>query len=65
MQSNQPIFSAVSTSARQLHSLLKCIAFTDKVQVQIAEDGLRFSSGESSVMEGAASVLVSMSSAIF
>ncbi|KAF2100892.1 Rad1-domain-containing protein, partial [Rhizodiscina lignyota] len=47
-----PLFSAVSSSARQLHSLLKCIAFTNKVQVQISQDGLRFSTGESSVMEG-------------
>ncbi|KAF2808181.1 DNA repair exonuclease rad1 [Mytilinidion resinicola] len=47
-----PIFSAISASARQLFLLLRCIGFADKAQVQISEEGLRFSVEESSVMEG-------------
>lgn len=47
-----PIFSAVSSSARQLYLLLRCISFSAKVQVQITDEGLRFSAEDSSVMEG-------------
>ncbi|KAF2205302.1 Rad1-domain-containing protein [Delitschia confertaspora ATCC 74209] len=47
-----PIFSAVSSSARQLYSLLRCIGFADKANVQISDEGLRFSVDETSVMEG-------------
>jgi cell cycle checkpoint protein len=46
-----PYFVATSTSARQLFLLLRCIAFGDKVQMQITPDGLSFSVEESSVME--------------
>ena len=48
----QPLFTAVSGSARPLHLLLRCIGFADKAQVQISEEGLRFSVEEASVMEG-------------
>jgi cell cycle checkpoint protein len=48
----RPLFSAVSSSARQLYLLLRCISFAEKAQVQISEEGLRFSVEESSVMEG-------------
>lgn len=51
-QSDLPIFNAVSGSARQIFLLLRCISFSPKVQVQITEDGLRFSVEESSVLEG-------------
>lgn len=47
-----PIFSAVSSSARQLYSLLRCIGFAPKAQVQISGDGLRFAVEESRVMQG-------------
>ena len=47
-----PMFSAVSNSARQLYLLLRCISFASKTQVQITEEGLRFSAEDSSVMEG-------------
>lgn len=50
----RPLFSAVSSSARQLYLLLRCISFSEKAQVQISEEGLRFSVEESSVMEGLA-----------
>jgi cell cycle checkpoint protein len=49
---DRPIFSAVSSSARQLYLLLRCISFATKAQVQISEEGLRFSVAESSVLEG-------------
>jgi cell cycle checkpoint protein len=51
-QTDLPIFNAVSSSARQLFLLLRCISFSPKAQVQISEEGLRFSVEESSVMEG-------------
>ena len=49
---NTPIFSAVSSSARQLFQLLRCISFATKAQVQITKDGLRFAAEESRVMQG-------------
>ncbi|QDS71224.1 hypothetical protein FKW77_010427 [Venturia effusa] len=51
-QSDPPILSAVSGSARQLFLLLRCISCSPKVQVQLSEEGLRFSVEESSVLEG-------------
>lgn len=51
-RSDLPLFNAVSGSARQLFLLLRCISFSPKVQVQISEEGLRFSVEESSVLEG-------------
>jgi cell cycle checkpoint protein len=49
---DRPIFSAVSSSTRQLYLLLRCISFATKAQVQISDEGLRFSVEESSVLEG-------------
>ncbi|CAI6339742.1 unnamed protein product [Periconia digitata] len=49
-----PILTAVSSSARQLYLLLRCINFADKAHVQISEEGLKFSVDEASVMEGSA-----------
>ncbi|KAK5121180.1 hypothetical protein LTR85_005664 [Meristemomyces frigidus] len=51
MASNRPVFSAVSSSARQLLLLLRCISFAKKAQVRISPEGLRFSTEEGSVME--------------
>ncbi|KIW02300.1 uncharacterized protein PV09_06447 [Verruconis gallopava] len=48
----RPIFSAVSSSARQLFLLLRCVSFAPSAQVQISDEGLRFSVEESGVMEG-------------
>jgi cell cycle checkpoint protein len=46
-------FSAVSTSVRQLYSLLRCIAFAPKAEVQITAAGIRFSVDEARVVQGA------------
>ncbi|KAF2182528.1 DNA repair exonuclease rad1 [Zopfia rhizophila CBS 207.26] len=47
-----PLFAAVSSSARQLYLLLRCINFSEKAHVQISEEGLKFSVDEAGVMEG-------------
>lgn len=53
MDSNQvPIFTAVSSSARQLFLLLRCVGFSAKAEVQITTDGLRFSVEESRSVQG-------------
>ncbi|KAL1612804.1 checkpoint clamp complex protein Rad1 [Paraconiothyrium brasiliense] len=49
-----PLLTAVSSSARQLYLLLRCINFADKAHVQINDGGLQFSVDEASVMEGSA-----------
>lgn len=48
------IFSAVSSSTRQLYLLLRCISFAPKAEVQIRKEGLRFAVEESRVMQGLA-----------
>ena len=51
--SSEPLlFSAVSSSARQLFQLLRCISFASKAQVRISNEGLRFTVEESQVMQG-------------
>ncbi|KAL9007033.1 MAG: hypothetical protein Q9188_000237 [Gyalolechia gomerana] len=50
----EPLFTAVSVSARQLFQLLKCINFAQKAQVRITEEGLRFTVEESRVIQGIA-----------
>jgi cell cycle checkpoint protein len=52
--SNPPIFTALSTSARQLYLLLRCISFVPKAEVQITPEGLRFSAEEARVIQGLA-----------
>lgn len=47
-----PILTAVSSSARQLYSLLRCISFSEKAHVEITDGGLKFSVDDASVMEG-------------
>lgn len=47
-----PIFSAVSTSVRQLYQLLNCIRFAAKVQVHISTEGIQFAVEENRVMQG-------------
>ena len=51
-QDSQPILTAVSSSARQLFLLLRCIAFSNKAHVTISEEGLKISVDEVSAMEG-------------
>jgi cell cycle checkpoint protein len=53
-QNAPPIFSAVSNSAHQLYTLLRCIGFASKAFVQITPDGIRFSVEEGRVMQGLA-----------
>jgi cell cycle checkpoint protein len=48
----QPVFKAVSSSARQLFQLLNCINFAPKVHVQITGEGIRFAVEDSRVMQG-------------
>lgn len=48
----RPLFTAVSSSARQLFQLLKCINFASKAQVVISKEGLRFTVEDSRVMQG-------------
>ena len=47
-----PILTAVSSSARQLYLLLRCIAFANKANVQISDIGMKLAVDEASVMEG-------------
>ncbi len=47
-----PIFTAVSSSTRQLFLLLRCIGFSPKAEVQITIEGLRFSVEESRAVQG-------------
>jgi len=51
-QDEAPILTAVSSSARQLYLLLRCIAFSTKAHVQLTEEGFRVSVDEASSMEG-------------
>ncbi|KAJ5021128.1 repair protein Rad1/Rec1/Rad17-domain-containing protein, partial [Bipolaris maydis] len=46
--------TAVSSSARQLYQLLRCIAFSNKAHVQISDIGLKLAVDEASVMEASA-----------
>ncbi|KAF8477016.1 Rad1/Rec1/Rad17 [Kalaharituber pfeilii] len=47
-----PCFSAVTSSARQLFSILRCVGFAPRAQVQISTDGIRVSVEDSRVMQG-------------
>lgn len=49
-----PIFSAVSSNAHHLYTLLQCIGFAPKATVQITPDGIRFSVEEGRVIQGLA-----------
>lgn len=47
-----PIFTAISTSARQLYLLLRCIAFSQRAEVEINPQGIKFSVEEARVVQG-------------
>lgn len=50
---DQPqVFSAVSTSVRQLFLILRCISFAPKAEVRINKDGIRFCVDEARVVQG-------------
>jgi len=53
-ENSESAFAATSNSARQLLVLLRCIGLGDKCQVQISDDGVRFSVEDSRAMEGMA-----------
>ncbi|KAF2483237.1 Rad1/Rec1/Rad17 [Neohortaea acidophila] len=46
-----PMFTAVTSSSRQLLLLLRCISFAKMAQVRISAEGIRFSTEEGSAME--------------
>lgn len=50
----EPLFTGVSSNAHHLYTLLSCIGFTSKANVQITPDGLRFSVEEGRVIQGLA-----------
>jgi cell cycle checkpoint protein len=50
----EPIFTAVSSNANHLYTLLRCIGFAPKASVQITPEGIRFSVEENRVMQGLA-----------
>ncbi|TDZ20589.1 Cell cycle checkpoint protein RAD1 [Colletotrichum orbiculare MAFF 240422] len=50
----QPIFRAVADSTRPIYQLLRTINFSQKVHVQLQEDGIRFASDMSRVLQGTA-----------
>lgn len=52
MTAERPLFTAVSSSVRQLFQLLKCINFAQKAHVRISSEGLRFAVEESRVIQG-------------
>lgn len=51
-KSNSPVFAAKTSSVRQILSLLKCIGFISKAQVQISSEGVRVTVEDSRVMQG-------------
>ncbi|KAK2062373.1 Rad1-domain-containing protein [Colletotrichum caudatum] len=50
----QSLFRAVASSTRPLYQLLRTISFSNKVHVQLQEDGIRFAADLSRVMQGTA-----------
>lgn len=46
-----PIFLALATSTRQLHQLLRCIAFKTDAEVTITRQGLKFTTQDPSVVQ--------------
>ncbi|KAL3476375.1 repair protein Rad1/Rec1/Rad17-domain-containing protein [Aspergillus californicus] len=54
MSGTEPIFTAVSSNAHQLFTLLHCIGFAQNATVQLTPDGIRFSVEEGRVVQGLA-----------
>ncbi|OJI86715.1 hypothetical protein ASPTUDRAFT_115765 [Aspergillus tubingensis CBS 134.48] len=54
MTDTEPIFTAVSSNAHHLYTLLQCIGFASRATVQITPDGIRFSAEEMRVIQGLA-----------
>lgn len=51
MASHPPVLTAVTSSARQLSMLLRCISVAKKALVRISADGIRFATSDGSIME--------------
>lgn len=51
-----PLFRAVASSTRPIQQLLKCINFTNKVHVEITDEGIKFAADQSRVMQGVANL---------
>lgn len=47
-----PVFRAVTSSTRPLYQLLRAIGFTNKVHVEITDEGIRFMAEHARVMQG-------------
>jgi hypothetical protein len=47
-----PIFSATTTSARQLFNLLKCCGFQSRAQMELLPEGIKVTVEDSRVMQG-------------
>ena len=54
METPPALFNALSTSARQLFQLLRCIAFSQKAEIQVTARGIRVSTEESRAVQGVA-----------
>lgn len=52
----QPVFRAVASSTRPIYQLLKAIAFSGKIHVEISPEGVKFVADNNRVMQGVASI---------
>ncbi|CAK7201301.1 checkpoint clamp complex protein Rad1 [Sporothrix eucalyptigena] len=55
-----PLFRAMATSTRPIYQLLRCVSFSNKVHVEISDDGIKFIADHTRVMQGMASIGKSM-----
>ncbi|ERS97653.1 hypothetical protein HMPREF1624_05824 [Sporothrix schenckii ATCC 58251] len=55
-----PLFRAMATSTRPIYQLLRCVSFSNKVHVEISDDGIKFIADHTRVMQGMASIGRSM-----
>ncbi|CAK7236528.1 checkpoint clamp complex protein Rad1 [Sporothrix curviconia] len=55
-----PIFRAMATSTRPIYQLLRCVSFSNKVHVELSDDGIKFIADHTRVMQGMASIGKSM-----
>ena len=54
---SSPIFRAMATSTRPIYQLLRCVSFSNKVHVEISEDGIKFIADHTRVMQGTSSAI--------
>lgn len=47
-----PLFRAMATSTRPIYQLLRCVSFSNKVHVEISNDGIKFIADHTRVMQG-------------